>query len=347
MTLQEEILQEEEDLARRIYLNERPRLGEARRYLVSLDREKIPSVLALFKAWRNTSEYMLMKREERVSGKKTFFAVKCSKRGNDVFARRLDSRLGFLKADDSFFDPTSKKPLKTRLLWVTLTYDPSRRSLHDAWENIGDDFNLWIQNLRNKYGRISYVSFIQAFPGVGGEAFGYPHFHVIMLFQDREFKVFPHMEKDRQGRAGLVFRIQEKPEIEEQGKWSAHVDIRALSSMRAVWNYAKKHCYNAGYGSSDDAILNNAVMWFYRKKSFNMSGDFRDRYIEFIRSMHNSKVVAQETLEGRLLQDAKITVCGFFTVFQLDWHGEGDPPWSLDISKEEADRLINRPWERG
>jgi hypothetical protein len=321
----------------------KPRLSESRGVFSPLRQKDISWLVKAFKFWKSYSEFLVLKAEHQFKDEVKYFAVKCSKRGNDVFSARLDNRLGFLRSDEKFFDPLdfeNHKNVKTRLLWVTLTYDSKRCSLDEAWNNIADEFNLWITNLRNRYGRIHYVSFPQAFPDPKGLAYGYPHLHIIMFFEDVEFTVFRHMEKDRSGKLGLVYRIEEKDEIKSQGKWHSFIqDFKALSSMKAVWNYAKKHCYNAGLGDSDEANLNNAIMWLYRKKSFNMSGEFRRRYTEFIRAMHKSKEVFQETLDGGRLNEWKFSLVGVFSVFELCIEGD-PPPWIVSLDKEIVDGLI-------
>ncbi|GAH76259.1 unnamed protein product, partial [marine sediment metagenome] len=146
---------------------------------------------------------------------------------------------------------------------------------------------------------------------------------------------------DRDKKLSLVYRIKEKYEFERQGKWHSFIDVKALSSMRAVWNYAKKHCYNAGFGSSDEASLNNAIMWLYKKKSFNMSGEFREKFIEFIKTLRSSKVVGQKTLDGVLLKDWIFSLLGVFSFSDLKI--SKDPPdWRFDVDPELVHSLMNR-----
>lgn len=324
----------------------KPRLKFARDFFTHFTRGDLPLLVEAFKGWRDYSEYLLLRADNRATGEKKFFAVKCSKRGNDVFARRLDQKLGFLKTNQVFFDPhkfdeRQSHNVKTKLLWVTLTYDSKRCSIDEAWKNIGAEFNLWITNLRNKYGKIWYVSFPQAFPNQKGKGYGYPHLHLIMFFESEQFHVFRHMAKDREGKLGLVYRIKEKHNVESQGKWHSFIDVKALSSMRAVWNYAKKHCYNAGFGSSDEASLNNSIMWLFKKKSFNMSGEFRSNYTEFIKDLRNSKVVGQKTLDCGFLADWSYSLLGVFRFSDL---GLLEEPvfWRFDVDSEVVYLLMKR-----
>ncbi|MCW3994482.1 MAG: hypothetical protein NWE85_07985, partial [Candidatus Bathyarchaeota archaeon] len=76
-------------------------------------------------------KYMILSRYNEKEWKNEFFAVKCAKRGNDVYRFRVYRRFKGLcsMADDLiFFNPKDRGKKKTRALWVTLTYDTKRCS---------------------------------------------------------------------------------------------------------------------------------------------------------------------------------------------------------------------------
>ncbi|MBA7585672.1 hypothetical protein ES708_27660 [subsurface metagenome] len=76
----------------------KPRLKWARnKFLQDLDQAAVPVLAEAFQFWRDFSEYLLLYGKNRVNGKELWIGVKCSKRGNDVFSRRLDRKLGFLR----------------------------------------------------------------------------------------------------------------------------------------------------------------------------------------------------------------------------------------------------------
>ena len=86
------------------------------------------------------------------------FAVKCSKRGNDVYRFRVYRRfkdLVSLSDNLVFFNPKDREEKSTRALWVTLTYDPARCSFKDAWRNIGTEFNRFMAYVRKQFGKVS------------------------------------------------------------------------------------------------------------------------------------------------------------------------------------------------
>jgi len=293
----------------------RIRLKYSRNYfLPCLQQKDVAYLVEGFKAWKNYHEYLLLKGVNRVNGQKMFLAVKCSKRGNDVFSSRLDHRLGWLGQlrDVELFHPDDFKPdrlVKTNLLWVTLTYNPVC-SLGVAWENCMDEWNLFITNLRNKYGEISVLRFPEAFPkefkkdGTRAKAFGYPHFHVVLLFHEAKFTVYPSMEEGKDESLGLVYRIQEKYEVERQGKWHSFIDVKALSSGKALGSYVRKYCQKTHCGDSQGASVTQSLLWLFRKQTYSMSKGFRSRLLDLITGMQGSKGrEAQKTLDGEVLED--------------------------------------------
>jgi hypothetical protein len=84
------------------------------------------------------------------------FAIKCSKRGNDVYRSRVYRRFKepfSLIKNLVFFNRKIRRNRKTRALFVTLSYDTKRCSLEEAWVNIGVEFNRFMSNLRKKFAR--------------------------------------------------------------------------------------------------------------------------------------------------------------------------------------------------
>jgi hypothetical protein len=142
---------------------QKPRLNYARNYFLgfSIDQDvDFQELQAFYREWRDFIEYIVLQKQTanlRMKGEvdRETFAIKCAKRGNDVYWWRV----------------------------VTLTYDIKKSTIREAWETIGEDFNTWIRNLRKKFGRISYLRCWEA------SRKGYPHIHVVMIFHDYEFNV--------------------------------------------------------------------------------------------------------------------------------------------------------------
>jgi hypothetical protein len=207
-----------------------------------LKQDQILDLIEAYRNWRDLDEYLLLLGRNRFTYELKHLGVRASKRGNDVYSYKLSKRLGFFNQlkGHLFFNHDSFKsgdPVYSNLLWVTLTYHSKRSNLNEAWLNCETEFNRWITNLRNRYGKIDVLKFKQAFPDPQGEAYGYPHFHVVLFFRDHKFKVFQQILEDDDGKLKLVYRIKEKNQLHTQGKWHSFIDVKAINSLSSVVNY--------------------------------------------------------------------------------------------------------------
>ena len=320
-----------------------PRLSRAREEFLPLKQQNIPFLVECFRYWKNYNEYMMLKGENIETGEKLYLAVKCSKRGNDVFARRLEDKLGFFSQfnNEKFFSPhdlLTNKTIKTRLLWVTLTYDRKRCSLHDAWSNVMKEYNKWITRLRQKYGKIHVLWFNQSFPDPNGSAYGYPHLHCILLFEESSFHVLKTVGSDGVTR----LRIKEKHELEAVGGWHSFIDVQALDSLKTAINYCKKYAQEACYGDSPKALLTSAILWLYRKQTYGLSSGFKQALSDLIRTMQISKSRygdSQLALDGSKAYNVwQWTFCGLASARQL---GITSDVWVKELTLDEFDKILN------
>lgn len=257
----------------------KPRLKPAQQYFLE-SRRGIPSFKELrdfYESWRDLDEYLLLQKQTVKGGEveQRNVAVKCSKRGNDVYWWRVGRRLDRLRRikNVTLFDPHASIKMSS-VLHVTLTFDTKLCSLAEAWEGIGRDFNRWISAMRRKYGRISYFRDWEAF------ANGYPHVHLLMIFHDYEFRVF---------RSRAKYRVAEKSEFEIG--WHSFVDVEAVRDLKKGMGYVMKYLTKTFHENPEQRGLERslrnltmAMTWIFRKQSFAVSGDFHD----LICFLHNS-----------------------------------------------------------
>jgi len=244
----------------------KPRLAYARSYFLGYsDRDPdLEGVTQFYVEWREFNEYLVVQKQTdnlRREGEidKEAIAVKCSKRGNDVYWWRVWKRirkLYDLKAE-TLFDPHSNVKF-SNVVFATLTYDVKHASISEAWESEGKDVNTWIRNLRKKFGRISYFRSLEA------SMRGYPHIHILMIFHDYEFKVIEIRRK---------YRILEKEEFEKS--WHSFVDVQAIRRFREGVRYVTKYLTKTKKDSKTQ-VLTLALRWLFRKRSFAISGDLYD-----------------------------------------------------------------------
>lgn len=350
--------------------------------------DDIPTIVEAYCLWRDSPEYVLIQGLNKKTFATKYVGVKCSKRGNDVHARRVSERFAFLNemADVTFFNmndfdkhgnPKPGKRLTTRLLYATKTFDSKLCDLDSAWRGSppppgknrgrggrkpltkgevarrGDSYNhnLFMTNLRNRYGNVDCIHNVQAFPGKSGSAYGYPHHHDILFFHDVEFEIeYAELKKGYNGKYYPTYRVKERNEVKDAGKWHSNVDIMGMSSLGSAYRYGIRHLINSSFARSDEADLNNALTWFYGKKSFSVSGDFRQKYHEFIKLLRISKrldwtKVVQTDLEGNLLtEDAGLwvwRVCGIFSASELGI--VGSKSWTNEISSDKISELEKLP----
>jgi hypothetical protein len=340
---------------------EKPRLAAARSMLLSEENrremgfESLDECLglleSLFSYWESYSEFLLLKKEDLRSGDVDYVAVKCSKRGNDVYASRISARLGWLEdhvPNVEFFkikDFQVDRKVSSRLLWVTLTWDTKRSGLVYAWEHLGEDFNRFVSNLKRKFGKLSILRVWESYKN------GYPHVHAVIYFHETEFTVFPYWSSEEK----LTFRVKEKAEISEA--WHSYVDIQAISSTSALFNYIRKHQKNILLGLGNPSVVEAdlepegvglsrlrssgirslALCWLFRKRSFSVSGDFRAVLSDLISTLRNSNRRGQQDLEGGMVKEVEWSFVGIFEGERL-----GLPPWiwAAHVEKECVEQLL-------
>ena len=101
---------------------------------------------------------MILSKWNKEKWKNDVFAVKCAKRGNDVYHSRVERRFRGLshRAENLiFFNPKDRGEKHTSALWTTLTYDTKLCSYKQAWEQIGIEFNGFMAYARRHFGKVS------------------------------------------------------------------------------------------------------------------------------------------------------------------------------------------------
>jgi hypothetical protein len=261
----------------------------------------LEQIVEQYEEWVSEDVYMIFTKWNRKKWKNDVYAVKCSKRGNDVYRSRVESRFRGLtrySEDIVFFNTKNRGRKETSALWVTLTYDTKRCLYGKAWENIGVEFNGFMSYLRRNFGKISSCRVFEAFEN------GHPHIHCILIFKEHTFSVFRDSKNQ--------FRIREK-EVIAQG-WHSNVDVKAMSSIGGGLSYLKKYLLKGIDVEKADSkgLKTLALCWAYRKRAFSVSGQFRKALTDLITDLHNSnKPLVQVTLTGERLIKEQFFLIGF------------------------------------
>ncbi len=327
-------------------LNEdgKPRLNVAQGFFNRAEnQDELELLEELFVYWRDLNEFLVLRslqvNPRTMASIWSYVGVKCSKRGNDVYRRRVKRTLNWLSDTENvtFFEPKDfsvKKKVYSSALWLTLTYDVKRCSRAQAIVKVGEEWNRFLSGLRRKYGQISVLRTWET------SEKGYPHIHAIVLFSDARFSVVPWVSRE-EGR--FTYRIEEKGDI--AGLWHSHVDIQAVNSTKKLFNYMRKYQTKTLMASdSPKGVKTMSLLWLFGKRSFSVSGDFRRRLSDLIRSLHNSNMVFRQSRLDGSLQDAQVwEFVGVFSGSELAYHGDR---WSFKLDPGQVDVVLERESER-
>jgi hypothetical protein len=305
----------------------------------------IHDIVRKYESWVLEDKFMVMAHEREVwvsnAGETEYIALKCAKRGNDVYVSRVDSRLYGIGLNVPDIQHNFHENPFTSMLFITLTYDTKLCSFSEAWKQIGIEFNLYRANLRKKYGKFSVMRTWESYEN------GYPHVHAILIFEKKRFRVFQSYEQNRKGELKLVWRIHEKEEFEPY--WHSWQDIKAVYNVRGGLNYLKKYILKCAKYSHDDKKGKQtlAMCWVFRKKAFYVSGQFRKALSDLIRSICSSKTrKVQVDLSGNVLEANRWKVLGFISAFFLDSIGiYSSETWTISLTSKQVAE-IHDEWEK-
>jgi len=153
------------------------RLNLVRDYILadldSLPKSEYHIIPDSYVYWNKTNEYLVMKEETLLCNQliaEVVYAVKGSKRGNDVYIARIKKRLEGLHGIKTVFGLG-----KIHALWVDLTCDPSFYdfSITKAWDCLSPEWNRLNSWFRKIFGD-DYIGFFrvyEAFNDPSGKAY--------------------------------------------------------------------------------------------------------------------------------------------------------------------------------
>jgi hypothetical protein len=298
-------------------------------------------IIEKYEGWVLDHRYMVMAHEREAwkedAGQFEYVAVKCAKRGNDVYVSRVDFRLYGLGLHIPNVDFDFEKHPYTNIIFITLTYDTKLCSFDVAWKNIAVEFNRWKANIRKKFGDFSVFRCFEAFEN------GHPHIHLIAVFKEQYFNVFKSYEQGKDGKMHKVWLIKEKEFFEPY--WHSWTKIKAVYNLKGGLEYLKKYIMKcAEYQHNDNkGKITLAMCWVFRKKAFYVSGQFRKALSDLIGYLCTSKTrKIQLNLLNEKLSPNPWKVLGFIGASLLDFDVE---IWTFKLTAEQMQRVFSE-WEK-
>ena len=276
----------------------KPRLYYARSYFLN-DFEDIynfDGLIKFFESWRDYPEYVVLEKVTLINNEETRkrIAIKCSKRGNDVYIYRTKKKIKkVVEALNTAIDfHIENRRYYTNCLFVTLTWG-DWLPVKDSWKVISRYYNSFITNLRKHFGKIMAYRTYEAFQS------GHPHLHLILVFQEQKFEVFKYKGKWRLRNRKILYEIKKK--------WNYYVDVQGVGgSHKGLISYIEKtvdYLQPVDDSTLDpekakQRLLTLVMTWLFRKRCFSISKNLLD----LIADKRNSNSLKQSGLFG----DAKI-----------------------------------------
>jgi hypothetical protein len=273
---------------------------------------------------------------------------KSVKRGNDIYIKILKDKFNpFFKSKNhkDFFITSQninrKRVRRTRMLYITGTCDHNiTGNISASWLSFGNYWNEFITRLRDVFGKVGYIRTWQS------QDNGYPHFHALIYFFDHEFTAV-HWDPDDTWRIHnkqkvVINRKNDKKAycrdlIKSFWKWG-NLDIQCCSNTKDALRDLLKYVIRDLEGGASD--LTNAMVWYFRKRSFAVSDAFAVLFSTADASLEpsdadliNAVGVTQEAIQEDELIGIDVfpiiprNLMPFYTQLTLkDWLDPPDPP---------------------
>jgi hypothetical protein len=188
------------------------------------------------------------------------------KRGNDEYIRLIQERLKpFLNNKPIIFFEDDWGEKKTNALYLTGTVDPAICGNDRGYLEFGSWWNSFITNIRSQIGDLVFIRSWQS------QKNGYPHFHAILYFKDKEFNAIRWIDQDGGISYRLPSRAGDREILKRAWKWG-NLDIQCIQDMNESFKDLLKYVTRCLEGGESD--LTNALLWYFQRQAFGISDDF-------------------------------------------------------------------------
>ena len=188
------------------------------------------------------------------------------KRGNDEYIRLIQERLKpFLNNSPIIFFEDDWGEKKTNALYLTGTVDPAICGNDRGYLEFGSWWNSFITNIRSQIGDLVFIRSWQS------QKNGYPHFHAILYFKDKEFNAVRWIGEDGRISYRLPSRSGDREILKRAWKWG-NLDIQCIQDMSESFKDLLKYVTRCLEGGESD--LTNALLWYFQRQAFGISDDF-------------------------------------------------------------------------
>jgi len=285
----------------------------------------VDEVIGYYEDWVKEKFWILISGFNEMEGRYEYRVFRSPKRGDAKYSRKVMFKFQGFKASvpkEGFFNWRARGRVDSRLLFVTLTFDPKKVGLSESWRSVGKLFNRWITLKRTKFGKIDVVRSWESHES------GVCHVHALLLFKEYMFK---NCWCQRKGKRRVWRVLTKDMKVIKRGWNHGFSDVQAVNSVRGGFTYIEKYLHKCVSVEKADSkgMKTLAMCWFFRKRAFSVSGSFRSVYHDLILALSNSKFKG----EFIVCFDGVKRACGV-----VDWHLmgliKGDfPDWDENWQK--------------
>lgn len=284
---------------------EKPRLYKARKIFLEqlYDYElDLNELIDYYLKWLNLNEYVVIKKVEYGNNiyNEKFIALKCSKRGNDVYNYRVNKKFQFLYDALENYEPDDVYILRTRIFFITLTY--KERDLK-KWFECEEDFNRFMSRLRKIFKRAKTLVRTNE-----AQNDGMIHIHVLIDL-GKEIEIIKHIDNDGK----ISFRIKNYELLQMiKNCWKyGFSDIQGFVKIREGLKYIFKYIKKA-IENNENSVLTLSLNWLFRKRSFSINY----RWLRFFFNIRLDMLKHNSNLEIKEIKIEFILV-GIFSAKEL------------------------------
>ena len=272
---------------------------------------------------------------------------KSVKRGNDIYVSLLKKKFSPLiessKNVDFFSTVLNEKRSRvrhTRMLYLSGTCEHAKTGdIVASWISFGLYWNSYITSLKDIFGKTAHIRTWQS------QKNGFPHFHALIYFFDFEFSSI-YWEPDDSWRIHntqkvIVNRKTGEKDfcrdvIKNRWKWG-HLDVKCCDSSKSALKDLLKYVLRDLEGGESD--LTNALVWYFRKKSFAVSRSFLKLFgVGAFEEPENADLINGEAVIQEAIQEDELVSIDVFPLIPRDmlpfysqltlknWDDPPDPP---------------------
>ena len=234
-------------------------------------------VTDLYCDWRDTAEFYMLEGLDADDNIVMHAFLKAAKRGNDIYKSKINQKFSFFDKlpNREFFKSWGRKT--SPMLFITLTVDPKKYTLNEAWYFISQEFNRFETLLRQKYG------YFVKFRVWESHESGYPHVHIIYYFHTHSFELWEDLVIPEDGSdPKQYYRVHKSIHDSINNMWSmgSNIDIQGVQDTLGALNEVKKYVTKTIW--SDKADKTNAMLTLFNKQSYHIS--LKDPYKQIMPS---------------------------------------------------------------